>query len=153
PRRVARVGPPERGPPRGGLRGLPLPRRGPGRRGDDGDPRPHQVAPATPMTTPHSFLGRLGLGLVALLAAAPASGQSGTAAAEFLNVPVGARATAMGGAFGATASDGTALYLNPAGLGALDGPTATFEYAQWYVGSDFNFASVAAPTAFGTVAV
>lgn len=105
------------------------------------------------MTTPQHPFGRLGLGLAVLLAALPASGQSGTAAAEFLNVPVGARATSMGGAFGATASDGTALYWNPAGLGTLDGPTATFEYAQWYVGSDFNFASVASPTSFGTVAV
>ncbi|MEM1116356.1 MAG: PorV/PorQ family protein [Bacteroidota bacterium] len=90
---------------------------------------------------------------LAFLLAAPAGAQSGTAAAEFLNVPVGARATAMGGAFGATASDGTALYWNPAGLGTLTDATATFEYAQWYVGSDFNFASVAAPTPMGTVAV
>lgn len=84
---------------------------------------------------------------------APAAAQSGTAAAEFLNVPVGARATAMGGAFGATASDGTALYWNPAGLANMGGGgRATFEYAPWYVGSDFNFASVASETPFGTVA-
>ena len=85
--------------------------------------------------------------------AATASAQSGTAAAEFLNVPIGARATAMGGAFGATSADGASLYWNVAGLAGLDGSTATFEYAQWYVGSDVNFASVAAPTRFGTVAV
>ena len=91
--------------------------------------------------------------LAAALLAPAASAQSGTAAAEFLNVPIGARATAMGGAFGATASDGTALYWNAAGLAGLDGPTATFEYAQWYVGADVNFASVASPTAFGTVAI
>ena len=106
------------------------------------------------MTTPTSLL-RLGA-LVALATvglATPAGAQSGTAAAEFLNVPVGARAIAMGGAFGATASDGTALYWNPAGLGTIPSATATFEYAAWYVGSDFNFASVASPTAFGTVAV
>ena len=91
--------------------------------------------------------------LAAVLASAAVSAQSGTAAAEFLNVPIGARATSMGGAFGATASDGTALYWNPAGLAAVTGPTATFEYAQWYVGSDVNFASVATRTSFGTVAV
>ena len=93
------------------------------------------------------------LALAAVLASAGTSAQSGTAAAEFLNVPIGARATSMGGAFGATASDGTALYWNPAGLAELSGPTATFEYAQWYVGSDVNFASVATRTSFGTVAV
>lgn len=90
---------------------------------------------------------------IALALAPTARAQPGTAAAEFLSVPIGARATAMGGAFGATASDGTALYWNVAGLAGLDGPTATFEYAQWYVGSSVNFASVAAPTPFGTVAV
>ncbi|MEM6327135.1 MAG: PorV/PorQ family protein [Bacteroidota bacterium] len=97
-------------------------------------------------------LGAL-IGALALLTT-PTLAQSGTAAAEFLNVPVGARATAMGGAFGATASDGTALYWNPAGLATLDGnATATFEYAPWYVGSDFNFASVTGETPFGTVAI
>ncbi len=93
------------------------------------------------------------LALVAALVPASVAAQSGTAAAEFLNVPIGARATAMGGAFGATASDGTALYWNPAGLAGLGSATATFEYAQWYVGADVNFASVATPTPFGTVAV
>ena len=107
------------------------------------------------LSTGATRLARLALvaGLTAAALTGTASAQSGTAAAEFLNVPIGARATAMGGAFGATASDGTALYWNPAGLTGLDGATATFEYAQWYVGADVNFASVATPTPFGTVAV
>lgn len=41
---------------------------------------------------------------------------TGTTAANFLKIGVGARATAMGGAFTALANDGTALYWNPAGL-------------------------------------
>ncbi len=100
----------------------------------------------------HTTFARL-LPLAALLVAGPASAQSGTAAAEFLNVPIGARATAMGGAFGATAADPAAIYWNPAGLAGMRGAQAQFEYAQWYVGSDVNFASVASPTPFGTVAV
>ncbi len=109
----------------------------------------------TAPSLPHGRRARLvqAAALLAALLAGPAAAQSGTAAAEFLNVPVGARATAMGGAFGATASDGTALYWNPAGLGQLSDATATFEYAQWYVGSDFNFASIASPMSFGTVAI
>ncbi len=92
--------------------------------------------------------------LVALgVAVVPASAQSGTAAAEFLNVPIGARATAMGGAFGATANDAAALYWNPAGLAGMRDATASFEYAAWYVGSDVNYAAVASPTPFGTIAV
>ncbi len=42
-------------------------------------------------------------------------------AAEFLNVGVGARAGAMGGAFSAVADDATASYWNPAGLRLLAG--------------------------------
>ena len=90
-----------------------------------------------------------------LLLAAPvqAQDQNGTAAADFLNIPVGARATAMGGAFSATASDASALYWNPAGAARLDGRTASFEYASWLAGIDFNYAAVAMPMAFGTVGV
>ncbi|MAQ94355.1 hypothetical protein B1759_05625 [Rubrivirga sp. SAORIC476] len=96
---------------------------------------------------------RTALVLALGLSAGAASAQSGTAASEFLNIPVGARATAMGGAFGATASDGSALYWNPAGLAGLSDATATFEYAQWYVGADVNFVSVSSPTPLGTVAL
>ncbi len=91
--------------------------------------------------------------LLALAPAAHAQSGAGTAAAEFLNIPVGARATAMGGAFGATASDASALYWNPAGTAGLDGRTVSFEYASWLVGLDVNFAAVVVPTAFGTVGV
>ena len=117
-------------------------------------PSPRALALRAPAPRPVALPGTLATLAAALVLTASAAGaQSGTAAADFLNVPVGARATAMGGAFGATASDGTALYWNPAGLAGLDGATATFEYAQWYVGADVNFASVASPTPFGTVAV
>ncbi len=83
--------------------------------------------------------------------AALAQTKTGTAAAEFLNIPVGARATAMGGAFGATANDGTALYWNPAGLTRVEGRRFTAEHASWLVGIDFNFATFTLPTSFGTI--
>lgn len=41
---------------------------------------------------------------------------AGEYAADFLNIDVGARAAAMGGAFTAVADDATAFYWNPAGL-------------------------------------
>ncbi|MEA2063213.1 MAG: PorV/PorQ family protein [Gemmatimonadota bacterium] len=43
----------------------------------------------------------------------------GTRAAEFLTIPVGPRAVAMGGAYSAAADEISAIYWNPAGLGFL----------------------------------
>jgi hypothetical protein len=59
--------------------------------------------------------------VLALLAASsllqPATGLAvDKYAAEFLKIPVGARAIGMGGAFSALADDATAVYWNPAGL-------------------------------------
>jgi hypothetical protein len=77
--------------------------------------------------------------------------KTGTTAATFLNIPVGARASAMGGAFSALVDDGTAIYWNPAGLARRSEAVMTAEYASWIGDIDFSFASVAVPTAFGTI--
>ena len=44
----------------------------------------------------------------------------GSSAVPFLTIGIGARATAMGGAFTSVASDVTALYWNPAGIASFD---------------------------------
>jgi len=59
----------------------------------------------------------------------------GTAAAQFLQIPIGGKAIAMGGAFTALADDPTALYWNP---GAIARTTKNKIYASqtnWLVGS------------------
>ncbi|MBO6574228.1 MAG: PorV/PorQ family protein [Rhodothermales bacterium] len=76
----------------------------------------------------------------------------GTTAADFLNIPVGARATAMGNAVTATIDDATSVYWNPAGLTGLTGGGFVGEYAQWLAGVEFNFVSVVLPMAGGKVA-
>ena len=74
----------------------------------------------------------------------------GTAAAEFLSIPVGARATAMGNAYSASVDDATAMYWNPAGLTGITGVSLAAEYAEWLVGIDFNYVALVVPTRAGT---
>lgn len=75
----------------------------------------------------------------------------GTTAAEFLTIPVGARATAMGNAISASVDDATAIYWNAAGLTALPQGQLVVEYAQWLAEIDFNYAALALPTSLGTL--
>ena len=84
-----------------------------------------------------------------LLAAIPAPGQTGdvskvgTTAAPFLEIPVGARAIGMGGAFVGTSDDVTALYWNPAGVARLNRSEAMFAHAEWIADMKFDYAGVA----------
>jgi hypothetical protein len=75
----------------------------------------------------------------------------GTTAAEFLSIPIGARATAMGNAITASVNDPTALYWNPAGLSSVAGASFTGEHAQWLADINLNFVALALPAAGGTV--
>ena len=65
----------------------------------------------------------------------------GTTAAQFLKLGVGARPIAMGGSFVAEASDLSALYWNPAGLGKLQGGAVQLGYTQYLAGVDYNNAA------------
>lgn len=66
----------------------------------------------------------------------------GTTAAQFLGIAVGARATALGGAFGAVADDATALYWNPAGITRMSYSEFSISHTQWLVNTDFNWAGL-----------
>jgi len=50
---------------------------------------------------------------------ATGSGRAERYGGEFLNIPIGARALAMGGAYGPVSGDASAQYWNPAGLAGL----------------------------------
>lgn len=66
----------------------------------------------------------------------------GTTAANFLTIPVGARASAMGGAFTAIANDASAAYWNPAGLSKLTNNELNISYSEWLVFTKHNWVSL-----------
>ena len=63
----------------------------------------------------------------------------GTTAANFLTIPVGARASAMGGAFTADASDVTSAYWNAAGLARLGKDEFTASFSNWIAGTKLSW--------------
>jgi len=76
-----------------------------------------------------------------------------TTSASFLEIGVGARAIAMGGAFVATANDASAMYWNPAGIAPLTDIETIFVHTNWLAGITYNYAGVIFPlydnSAFG----
>jgi len=73
------------------------------------------------------------------------SSSSGTTAANFLKIGIGAKATAMGGAFTALADDGTALYWNPAGLAQIEKTEILAMYNMHFQEVNQGYLSLAFP--------
>ena len=67
----------------------------------------------------------------------------GTTVANFLTIPVGPRASAMGGAFTAIANDATTAFWNPSGLSRLTRNEFTASTAEWLVGTRLNWVGLA----------
>ena len=85
---------------------------------------------------------------------AQGSSKSGTTAAQFLKIGVGARAVGMGSAFAATADDVTSIYWNPAGLAMNLSNEALFNHTNWIADVGVDFAAIATNLeGFGTLAV
>ncbi len=61
----------------------------------------------------------------------------GTIGAQFLKLPIGARATSMGQAFTAIADDATAVFWNPAGLARNEGSILSLNHTQWWAGIEY----------------
>ncbi len=78
--------------------------------------------------------------------------KTGTAAAPFLEIAVGARAVGMGGAFASLANDPTALYWNAAGSAALQQNEVVAIHTNWIAQTKFDFAALVLPLGnFGTL--
>ena len=91
--------------------------------------------------------GLLALATVAgLAAAAPAVAAGiGTTGAQFLQVGVGARPLAMGGAFSALADDANAVNWNPGGLAEVKSKQLTASYNSLFKDENQGFLAYASP--------
>lgn len=67
----------------------------------------------------------------------------GTSGANFLQIPVGAKATAMACAVVGNIQDASSVFWNPAGLVKVNSVQAHFSYMKWFDLFDFNAASLA----------
>ena len=77
----------------------------------------------------------------------------GTSGAQFLQIPVGARAEAMSGAIVGLTDDATSVFWNPAGIVKVNNVQAHFSYMDWFGLFDFNAASIVYNVGeFGTLA-
>ncbi|MFH1198043.1 MAG: PorV/PorQ family protein [bacterium] len=78
----------------------------------------------------------------------------GTSGAQFLEIPVGAEAASLGGAFVGLSDDITSVFWNPAGISNIDSKAAHFSYMRYFDMFDFNAAAFAANfEGIGTFAV
>jgi len=69
----------------------------------------------------------------------------GTAAATFLEIPVGARAAGMGGAFVSVANDASALYWNVAGIAHVEHKEILGIHTRWIGETSFDYAGLLIP--------
>jgi hypothetical protein len=92
----------------------------------------------------------LGLGMVPLRAENPNLGTSG---AQFLKIPISARAAAMGGAYVGLCQDATSVFWNPAGILGVKNNSMHFSYFRWFDTFNVNAAAyVYNASNFGTIA-
>jgi len=71
--------------------------------------------------------------------------KSGTTAAEFLNIPVGTRATGVGNAITASVDDATAMYWNPGALANVRQRQVHIEHSEWFADLRHNFVGLVLP--------
>lgn len=67
----------------------------------------------------------------------------GTTTADFLNLPIGARAAAMGGAYTAISEEASAIYWNPAGLVQISKLSALFMRTAYVADINYQYAAYA----------
>lgn len=77
----------------------------------------------------------------------------GGASGEFLLMGAGARGAALGGAYGALATDATAMYYNPAGLSQMPRPQGMLSILNYVANTSYAWGGIAFPLSGGSRAV
>lgn len=78
--------------------------------------------------------------------------KTGTTAAKFLSIGIGAKANGMGGAYSSIADDATALYWNPAGVATINEYQTYFSHTSLFADINLNFVGFVIPVgALGNV--
>lgn len=90
-------------------------------------------------------------GLVLAFGSFSSANGPGTTTTSFLKIGIGARASALGEAFTALASDGTCLYWNPAGLAYLTEKELSATYNSWLQEINQGYLSFSFPFARGAL--
>ncbi|MCI0494638.1 PorV/PorQ family protein [candidate division KSB1 bacterium] len=65
----------------------------------------------------------------------------GTSGAQFLKIPISARAAGMGGAYVGICQDATSVFWNPAGIAGVKTHAVNFSHTRWFETFDVNAAS------------
>ncbi|MGE5679406.1 MAG: PorV/PorQ family protein [Bacillota bacterium] len=80
--------------------------------------------------------------------------KTGTVAATFLEIPAGASAVGMGGAYVSVANDASALYWNVSATANTAQAELYVQHTNWIAGTSFDFAGLLIPlTGLGTLGV
>lgn len=78
--------------------------------------------------------------------------KTGTTAATFLEIGIGATANGMGAAFVSRAADATSLYWNPAGIARLESNDAVVVHANWIASTNLDWGGLVLPLGeFGNI--
>lgn len=90
--------------------------------------------------------------LSALVAAGPAAAENiGVTAAPVLQLPIGARASALGSAYTGLSDDLSALHYNPAGLSSMASREASFMYLKGFEDQSLQHVAFGGPIPFAGV--
>jgi hypothetical protein len=71
--------------------------------------------------------------------------KTGTTAASFLEIPVGAKAIGMGGAFVSVANDASSLFWNPAGIASIEKYEVILSHTEWIAETNYDYAGLVIP--------